>query len=141
MALSDDARAGMAAGALDGLIRCGEDLLGRAQRIAPWEEGTLSGSAALVIIVGGQRFEGAGSRAAAMAAATAAARARRRPELEVEVSFNTVYAARQHEELEWAHAPGRQAKYLEAPFLAQSDRYRRIIGLAARRGAEGGGPV
>ena len=32
-----------------------------------------------------------------------------------EIGFNTVYAARQHEELEWGHdAPG-QAKYLEMP--------------------------
>lgn len=36
--------------------------------------------------------------------------------LEGIVSYNTVYAARQHEELTWRHAPGRQAKYLEQPF-------------------------
>lgn len=32
------------------------------------------------------------------------------------VSYNTVYAVIQHEELEYRHAPGRQAKYLEQPF-------------------------
>lgn len=36
--------------------------------------------------------------------------------LSASVSFDTVYAARQHEELTWRHAPGRQAKYLEQPF-------------------------
>ncbi|MGW5352204.1 hypothetical protein ACWERV_17045 [Streptomyces sp. NPDC004031] len=36
--------------------------------------------------------------------------------LEGTVSYNTVYARRQHEELTWRHAPGRQAKYLEQPF-------------------------
>ena len=29
------------------------------------------------------------------------------------VSYDTPYAMRQHEELSWKHAPGRQAKYLE----------------------------
>jgi hypothetical protein len=32
------------------------------------------------------------------------------------VSYNTVYAVRQHEELDWHHDPGQQAKYLEQPF-------------------------
>lgn len=29
------------------------------------------------------------------------------------VSYDSPYAVRQHEELTWRHAPGRQAKYLE----------------------------
>jgi hypothetical protein len=41
--------------------------------------------------------------------------------LEGVVSFNTVYAARQHEELTWRHAPGRQAKYLEQPLNSLAD--------------------
>lgn len=36
-------------------------------------------------------------------------------ELTAAVSYDTVYAARQHEELTWQHAPGKQAKYLEMP--------------------------
>jgi len=35
--------------------------------------------------------------------------------LRAAVSFDTPYACRQHEELTWVHAPGRQAKYLEQP--------------------------
>lgn len=34
-------------------------------------------------------------------------------DLEAAVSYDTPYAARQHEELTWRHAPGRIAKYLE----------------------------
>lgn len=29
------------------------------------------------------------------------------------ISYDSPYAVRQHEELTWRHAPGRQAKYLE----------------------------
>ncbi|MGW7198454.1 hypothetical protein [Streptomyces chryseus] len=29
------------------------------------------------------------------------------------ISYDTVYAVRQHEELDWKHLPGRTAKYLE----------------------------
>ena len=32
---------------------------------------------------------------------------------EAAVSYDTVYARRQHEELTWKHDPGRSAKYLE----------------------------
>ncbi|KJK40222.1 hypothetical protein UK15_07670 [Streptomyces variegatus] len=35
------------------------------------------------------------------------------PSLTGMVSFDGPYAVRQHEELEWRHAPGRTAKYLE----------------------------
>lgn len=129
--------ANAAAGALEALIRTGEDLLGRAQRLAPVEEGTLRGSAALVVIVNGHRFEGEGSTALAVAAARTAALAGVPLRLDVEVSFNTVYAARQHEELDWAHPLGGQAKYLEQPLREQADRYGRIIELATRRAIQG----
>lgn len=33
--------------------------------------------------------------------------------LNVVITYDTPYAVRQHEELTWKHAPGRQAKYLE----------------------------
>lgn len=33
--------------------------------------------------------------------------------LEGVITYDTPYAVRQHEELSWKHAPGRQAKYLE----------------------------
>ncbi|MHA3724322.1 hypothetical protein ACXR2T_10625 [Leucobacter sp. HY1910] len=47
------------------------------------------------------------------------------------VSYDTPYAARQHEELDWRHDDG-QAKYLEAPLVANADTYNQAI--AARLG-------
>jgi hypothetical protein len=135
--MTDDtrqARAAMALGALDGLIRCAEDLLGKAQALAPVEEGTLRASAALTLIVNGNRYEGAGSTALARSAVAAAARAGQRVSLDAEVSFNTVYAARQHEELDWTHPKGGEAKYLEGPLRANAGRYTRVIAAAAERG-------
>lgn len=42
------------------------------------------------------------------------------------VSFDTVYAARQHEELGWYHTEG-QAKYLEEPVTERADELMAII--------------
>ena len=42
------------------------------------------------------------------------------------VSFDTVYAARQHEELGWYHTEG-QAKYLEEPVTERADELMEII--------------
>lgn len=43
------------------------------------------------------------------------------------VSFDTPYAARQHEELTYRHAPGRKAKFLEDPLVETRDTQQRII--------------
>lgn len=48
------------------------------------------------------------------------------------VSYNTVYAARQHEELTWRHDPGRTAKYLENPFNALQDQMVAVIAARLR---------
>lgn len=45
------------------------------------------------------------------------------------VSFDTVYAVRQHEELTWRHAPGRQAKYLETPMNSERDVMLRLMAV------------
>lgn len=37
------------------------------------------------------------------------------------ISYDTPYAVRQHEELTWRHAPGRQAKYLEQPMNTERE--------------------
>ncbi len=132
------ARLGFYLGSLEGLVRCGEDLAGRSSRIAPLEEGTLRASAAVTIIVNGARFEGSGALERAKAAVRFLVRQGQPVKLDVEVSFNTIYAARQHEELDWIHRKGGEAKYLERPLLEQADRYAKIIGNAAARGAERG---
>jgi hypothetical protein len=46
--------------------------------------------------------------------------------------FATVYAARQHEELDWEHPRGGQAKYLEEPFKQAIPRYPAIVAAAVR---------
>lgn len=49
------------------------------------------------------------------------------------VTYDTPYAVRQHEEMEWRHAPGRQAKYLEEPFHGERDVMLAIIATQIRR--------
>jgi hypothetical protein len=129
-----EARARAARGALEGLIRSAEHLAGEAQRRAPKDEGTLRGSVAVVLIVNGTRYEGAGAKAQARRAVTEAALNGSPIRMDAEVSFNTVYAARQHEELGWHHDEG-EAKYLERPLGENANRYQRIIAASAERGA------
>jgi hypothetical protein len=43
------------------------------------------------------------------------------------VSYDTPYAVRQHEEMTWRHAPGRQAKYLETAVNASRQECLRIM--------------
>jgi hypothetical protein len=72
------------------------DILERAKAIVPLDETPLQNSGA-VAVIGDETF----------------------------VSFGTgesaAYAVIQHENLQYAHAPGRQAKYLEQPFREQRD--------------------
>jgi hypothetical protein len=89
-----------------GLRAAAEHLLGESQRIVPIEEATLERS-------GVASVDEAKGQAA--------------------VSYDTVYAVRQHEELTWRHDAGRQAKYLEQPFVAERDVLLGIIAAAERR--------
>lgn len=58
--------------------------------------------------------------------------------LEATVSYDTVYAVRQHEELTWRHPiPGRKAKYLEDPMRTERDRALEIIAAQLRRWTRG----
>lgn len=49
------------------------------------------------------------------------------------VSYGTPYAVRQHEEMTWRHAPGRQAKYLETAVNTSRDECLRIMQSELRR--------
>lgn len=100
----DDLKRRQRAAAKRALTRVAEDLLGRAQRLAPVEEGTLRAS-------GDVDVDDLGDTVVAT------------------VSFNTIYAARQHEELDWRHPKGGQAKYLEQPLRENASRYERAIAL------------
>lgn len=72
--------------ALEGLLMALENVLAESNRLVPLDEGTLERSGR--VQVDEQNMRGI-------------------------VSYDTPYAMRQHEELSWKHAPGRQAKYLE----------------------------
>lgn len=72
--------------ALEGLTLALENILAESNRLVPLDEGTLERS-------GRVQIDPATMRGV--------------------VSYDTPYALRQHEELSWKHAPGRQAKYLE----------------------------
>jgi hypothetical protein len=122
------ARGGMAA-----LKRIGDDIHGKSQDRAPIEEGTLRGSGEVAFIVNGRRFEGDGAFEAALGYAITLATAGTLRSMHVETSYNTVYAARQHEELDWQHPLGGQAKYLESVVLEDAARYPAIIAAEQRR--------
>ncbi len=90
--------------ASEGLERGLEHVLGESQKIVPLEEGTLRRSGKVVI----NGLDGA-------------------------ISYDTVYARRQHEELTWRHLPGRSAKYLEIPMNRERDVVLRLMQVNLRR--------
>lgn len=101
-----EAKARAQNGGLTGLRAAGEELLGISRSQVPWDEGTLGGTGAT---------DDNGRDALA-------------------VSYDTVYARRQHEELTWRHKPGRRAKYLEGPLNENDSHLRRIVaaGIAGK---------
>ena len=82
-----------------------EHLLQVARSLVPLEEGTLERSGATSIDEG---------------------------TLQANVTFDTVYACRQHEELDWQHDAGRTAKYLENPSISEKANFAAIMAQAAR---------
>jgi hypothetical protein len=80
-------------GADKGLLLGGEHLLGVSRKFVPHEEGTLENS--------GKVSQDTASHTVA-------------------VSYDTEYAVRQHEELDYKHDDGRRAKYLEQPMHTES---------------------
>src|SRR4051794_36519310 len=107
MAEGEQAKRKMQAAVAAAMDAMTNDLLGRAQREAPVEEGTLRGSGEANVEVTPTRITG-------------------------EVSFSTVYAARQHEEVTWKHEKGGKAKYLEDPLKAMAPRYLSALAAAMR---------
>ncbi|MFI6534186.1 hypothetical protein ACIBHY_17125 [Nonomuraea sp. NPDC050547] len=99
-------RARQRAGAVRGLHKAVNHLLERSTAVAPIEESTLINSAVTSV-------DDSALRAA--------------------VSYDTVYAVRQHEELTWRHDPGRQAKYLEQPLNDEAGTMWELIAAQIRR--------
>ncbi|WP_328846118.1 minor capsid protein [Streptomyces sp. NBC_00258] len=94
--------------ASEGLRRGLEHVLAESRKIVPLEEGTLERSGKVDV-------DG----------------------LEGSVSYDTVYARRQHEELTWRHLPGRTAKYLEKPMASERDVVLRLMAVGLRRWLRG----
>lgn len=105
---ADQVDKALTAAAVKGLELATEHLLQISRAVVPLEEGTLERSGAAQ--VDDKALTGA-------------------------VSYDTVYAVRQHEELTWRHAPGRQAKYLEGPATAEADTLQAIVAAQIRRAA------
>ncbi|MFI2033730.1 minor capsid protein [Streptomyces bottropensis] len=94
------------AAAARGLLLAAEHVLTEAQAVVPLDEGTLQST--------GTASVDEGSLTAA-------------------VSYDGPYAVRQHEELDYRHAPGRQAKYLEQPLNAARTEVAAIVAAQLRR--------
>jgi hypothetical protein len=94
--------------ASEGLRRGLEHVLAESRKIVPLDEGTLERSGRVSV----DGLEGA-------------------------VSYDTVYARRQHEELTWKHLPGRTAKYLEIPMNRERDFVLRLMAVDLRRWLRG----
>lgn len=99
---TDDVRRKFRRGAIRGVTLITNDLHGRAQRDAPVREGTLRADSDVEIDDDGDVIEGT-------------------------VTFNQIYAARQHEELDWEHPLGGRAKYLEGNLAAMAARYELVL--------------
>lgn len=89
-----------------GLMRAGEHLLAESDARVPFEEGTLSQSGATSTDQGAQQ---------------------------VAVSYDTPYAARQHEDMSLNHGDGRQAKFLENPLKTERGTMLEIVATEYRR--------
>lgn len=99
-----DAQVRRAAG--DALFESAEFILEESNRTVPLEEGTLERSGTVSI-----------DRAALRAA----------------VAYDTPYAARQHEELNYRHDEGRRAKWLEQTMREQTGRVRQFLAERIKR--------
>lgn len=97
-------------GAVAGLRQATEFLLGEAVAIVPLDESPLQDSGKPTV-----------------QAST----------LEGVVSFDTPYAVIQHENLDYRHAPGRTAKYLERPFDEHRQTLLAIVATSVRRALRG----
>ncbi|MYW48883.1 hypothetical protein [Streptomyces sp. SID161] len=93
-------------GAASGLFLAAEHVLGQADQVVPLDEAALQRSGTASIDP---------------------------PSLTAMVSYDTPYAVRQHEELDYRHAPGRTAKYLETPLNSSRQEVAALIAAQIRR--------
>lgn len=105
------------------MIENAEDLVGRAQRDAPVDEGTLRASGTTEVYVGGKLVARGGAEEATGAQTMIPEAVGGRDSIVAVVGFNTPYALEQHERLDYNHPKGGKAKYLEDNLKEQADRY------------------
>ena len=129
---ADDIRRRSVTRLVEDVARAGEIMLGDAQRRAPVDEGTLRGSGELALLVNGTRHAGGGMAASPAAGPTAGVGSGRRVNVTAEITFNTVYAARQHEELGWKHPKGGEAKYLQKAIQEKAGRLGQLVEAGQR---------
>ena len=106
-----------------------EALLGKAMRIVPHDKGMLEGSGSArvnEVEVAHGNDDGSMSQNGMPPGAVPGST------IVGTVSFNTPYAARQHEELSYRHKEGRQAKYLESPLKEFISRFAQNIANAIK---------
>ena len=92
-------------GSLQGLRQGGEVVLERSNRLVPLEEGTLERSG---------RVTDNGRDTVA-------------------ISYDTLYAVRQHEDMSLRHPNGRSAKYLERALAESRDDVLKLLGASIRK--------
>jgi len=115
--------------AVRGMVENTEDLLGRAMRDAPVDEGTLRASGSAEVYANGRAVARRGFREVADQPEAPEMVERKVVEgglgdaVVGEVGFNTPYALVQHERLDFNHPKGGKAKYLESNLTQQADRY------------------
>ncbi|MGW4305074.1 hypothetical protein [Streptomyces californicus] len=97
---------GTRAGAARGLRLGAEHVLQVSRERAPIEEGTLERSGTATVD---------------------------EDELRAAVAYDTPYAVRQHEAMDYRHDAGRTAKYLELPMVEEADTVGEIIAAEMRR--------
>ncbi|WP_405204416.1 minor capsid protein [[Kitasatospora] papulosa] len=101
---------GTRAGAVRGLRLAAEHLLAESRKRVPIEEATLERSGVATVD---------------------------ESSLDAAIAYDTPYAVRQHEELNYRHDAGRTAKYLEGPLTEQAPAVAAIIAAQLRRSLRG----
>lgn len=95
------------------------DLLSKAVQLAPVDTGDLRGSGSATVN-GVEVARGSGSGSTGIVGAAPEGDA---DEVWAEVGFSAEYAYVQHENLAYNHPKGGQAKYLEKPFVENTEKY------------------
>jgi len=108
-----------------------EHLLGKAMQVVPLDEGTLEGTGNVIITANGRRVGGATAVGVIEGTPAISERQVATPgtgdAIVGQVGFNTPYAEVQHERLDFNHAEGRTAKYLENPLKEHADLYQKHV--------------